>query len=95
VTLPETQYAADTTDLCAFGVPLKLVAAQDIGGRDEMLFGAVIVDESESAAHVVQVLAEALAGYSGAQVLTDQGTPYMAEAMKRAMDELTIEHAPQ
>lgn len=95
VTLPETQYAADTTDLCAFGVPLKLVAAQDIGGRDEALFDAVIVDESESAAHVVQVLSEALAGHSGAQVLTDQGTPYMAEATQRAMDALAVEHAPQ
>ena len=33
VVLPQTQIGADTTDLNAFGVPLKLVAAQDIGGR--------------------------------------------------------------
>jgi len=95
VTLPGTQYAADTTDLRAFGVPLKLVAAQDIGGRDESLFDAVLVEEQESAAHVIEVLAQALKDRAGAQVLTDQGTPYMAESTRQALDELNAEHAPQ
>lgn len=95
VTIPGTQYAADTTDLEAFGVPLKLIAAQDIGGRDDALFEAVIVDERESAAHVAEVITSALSGREGAQVITDQGTPYMAEATRRVMDELDVEHAPQ
>jgi hypothetical protein len=93
--LPGTQYAADTTDLEAFGVPLKLIATQDIGGRDDALFDAVIVDESESAAQVADVIKSALHGREGAQVITDQGTPYMADASRRIMDALDVEHAPQ
>jgi transposase InsO family protein len=95
VTVPDTQLAADTTDLCAFGVPLKLMAAQDVGGRDIDLFDAVIVDDHESAELVARLLAEALAGQPGQQVLTDQGTPYMAQAARDALDELAADHAPQ
>lgn len=95
VTLPGTQVSADTTDLSAFGVPLKLVAAQDIGGRDTSLFDAVVVDERESADHVVGVFGEVLHGKPGAQALTDQGTPYMAARTKQALDALGVEHAPQ
>ena len=54
VTLPDTQVATDTTDLEAFGVSLKLVAAQDVGGRDQDLFDSIIVDNRESADHVVR-----------------------------------------
>ena len=95
VVLPDTQIAADTTDLEAFGVPLKLVAAQDIGGRDQDLFDAVIVDDKESADHVVRALTLALGGREGQQVLTDQGTPYMAKATRDAIEALGSEHAPQ
>ena len=80
VVLPDTQIAADTTDLQAFGVPLKLVAAQDIGGRDQDLFDSIIIDDRESADHVVQVITETLGDKEGQQVLTDQGTPYLAKA---------------
>src|SRR5512138_1486800 len=73
--IPDTQIGADTTDLTAFGVPLKLVAAQDIGGRDESLFDAVVVDDHESAQHVIDVITAAIAGREGMQVITDQGTP--------------------
>jgi len=95
VTLPDTQFAADTTDLSAFGVGLKLVAAQDVGGRDENLLDAVLVDDRESADHVVRVMTAALAELPGAQMLTDQGTPYMATATREALDALGVEHAPQ
>jgi hypothetical protein len=44
VFLPGTQVGADTTDLSLFGVPLKLVGVQDIGGRDRSLFDAVVID---------------------------------------------------
>jgi hypothetical protein len=53
------------------------------------------VDESESAAQVADVIKSALSGREGAQVITDQGTPYMADASRRVMDELGVEHAPQ
>jgi hypothetical protein len=95
VTLPATQFAADTTDLVACGVPLKLVAAQDVGGRDAALFDAVIVDDHESAEHVAQVLDCALADAAGAQLITDQGTPYLATRTREALVALDVEHAPQ
>lgn len=95
VTLPGTQTAADTTDLCAFGVPLKLIATQDIGGRDADLLTSVIIDDHESADLVAAALTEALQDRGGAQAITDQGTPYLAELTRAALDELQVEHAPQ
>lgn len=95
VTLPDTQTGADTTDLCAFNVPLKLMAAQDIGGRDADLFDGVIVDDRESAERIVELLTETLSGREGEQAITDQGTPYMAKALGEALEELGAEHAPQ
>lgn len=93
--LPGTQLAADTTDLMAFGVRLKLMAAQDVGGRDVELLEAVLVDDHESADRIASVVAEALSGEGGEQLITDQGTPYMAEALRVALEELEVEHAPQ
>jgi transposase InsO family protein len=95
VMLPDTQIGADTTDVSAFGVPLKLIAAQDIGGRDERLFDSVVVDDHESAALVADVLAKALADRAGAQAITDQGSPYMAAETREALAALEVEHAPQ
>lgn len=100
VTLPDTQIAADTTDLKAFGQPLKLIAAQDIGGRDQDLLDAVIVDDHESAELVAQVLTEALQDHTGKsvpgqQVVTDQGTPYMAQLTSDVLEQLGADHAPQ
>jgi transposase InsO family protein len=93
--LPGTQLAADTTDLSACGVPLKLIAAQDIGDRHNNLLQSVIVDDHESADLVVKVLTEAIDDKPGQQVLTDQGTPYMAQATRKALEQLEAEHAPQ
>jgi hypothetical protein len=95
VTLPDTQIAADTTDLEAFGIKLKLIAAQDIGGRSGRLFDSVIIDRQESADLVVRAVKEAVNEREGMQVLTDQGTPYMAESTKAALNEMNAEHAPQ
>jgi transposase InsO family protein len=93
--IPGTQIGADTTDLSVLGVPLKLVAAQDIGGRDQNLFDAVIVDDHESSQHVIDVFTAAIAGREGMQAITDQGTPFMAKATRDALDHLGAEHAPQ
>lgn len=93
--IPDTQIGADTTDLSVLGVPLKLVAAQDIGGRDQNLFDSVVVDHHESAQHVVDVLTSAIAGREGLQAVTDQGTPYMAKLTRDALAELGVDHAPQ
>lgn len=95
VVLPDTQLTADTTDLQALGIPLKLVATQDIGGRDQDLLDSVIVDDHESAERVIAALREAIDNREGFQVLVDQGTPYMAEATRAALEELGAEHAPQ
>ena len=95
VLLPDTQLGADTTDLSAFGVPLKLLAAQDLGGRDQDLFDAILVDDHESAELVSSVLSQALHELPGAQALSDQGTPYMAAATTDLLEQLEVEHAPQ
>jgi len=93
--IADTQVGADTTDLSVLGVPLKLVAAQDIGGRDQSLFDSIVVDDHESSEHVIDVLTAAIAGREGMQAITDQGTPYMAKATRDALDQLGVEHAPQ
>jgi transposase InsO family protein len=93
--VPDTQIGADTTDLSVLGIPLKLMAAQDIGGRDRALFDSVVIDDHESAEHVVDVFTTAIAGREGLQAITDQGTPYMAKATRDALAELGVEHAPQ
>lgn len=95
VTLPDTQFAADTTDLRVFGIDLKLMAVQDVGGRDANLLDGVVIDDHESAERIAEAFTEALAGKEGAQIITDQGTPYMAKALSEVMDELVAEHAPQ
>ncbi len=95
VVLPETQLAADTTDLSAFDCPLKLIATQDVGGRDQDLLQSVVIDDHESAEHVVQAFTEAIDGREGFQTIVDQGTPYMAQATREALDDLGAEHAPQ
>lgn len=95
VLLPDTQLGADTTDLTCFGVPLKLVAAQDIGGRDTNLFEAILVDDAESSDHVIRVFTAALADKPGAQMITDQGSPYLAHATRALLETLEVEHAPQ
>lgn len=98
VTLPDTQEAADTTDLCAFNQPLKLVATQDVGGRDLDLLDAVIVEDHESAELVSRVLTQALQDIGqaqGLQVLTDQGTPYLAQLSRNTLEQLDADHAIQ
>lgn len=93
--LPDVQFGSDTTGLRGFDVELKLIGAQDIGGRDRDLLDTVIVDDHEDAELVEKMMIDALRGLPGAQMLTDQGTPYVAEQAKAAMAQLEVEHAPQ
>lgn len=95
VVLPDTQMAADTTDIDVLGVRLKLMATQDIGGRDVDLLDGVLIDQTESADKIAQLFTETLAGMAGAQMLTDQGTPYMAGATTATLEQLGVEHVPQ
>lgn len=95
VVLPDTQFAADTTDIRAFGVDLKLIAVQDVGGRDIDLFDDILIDETECADFIAEVAAKSLKDSPGAQFLTDQGTPYMAKTARAAYEQLQAEHAPQ
>jgi hypothetical protein len=93
--VPDLQFATDTTDLEMFASPLKLIGVQDVGGRDRDLLDSVIIDDHESSKLVVRALKDALTGLPGAQVLTDQGTPYMAKRTRAALAALAVEHAPQ
>ncbi len=95
VTAPDTQLGGDTTDLTVLGVPLKLVGVQDLGDRERCLFDAFEVAERESHEIVARVVTDAAAGREGLQFVTDQGTPYLAEAAKQAYDAIGVEHAPQ
>jgi hypothetical protein len=95
VVLPQTQMASDTTDIEVLGVGLKLMASQDIGGRDVSLLDGVLIDEHESADNIASLFAKTLQGLAGAQMCTDQGTPYMAQATTHTLEQLGVEHAPQ
>lgn len=95
LTVPSTQFAADTTDLVAFGIPLKLIASQDIGGRDRELLDSVLVDDHESSLLVGQVLRDTLSKLPGSQLISDQGTAYLAEHTEKLLEQLGAEHAPQ
>jgi hypothetical protein len=95
VTAPDTQLGGDTTDLCVLGVPLKLVGLQDIGNRERCLYDAFVVNERESSELITGAVAEAVAGREGMQLITDQGTPYLAEVARQAYDAIGVEHAPQ
>lgn len=95
VTAPGTQLGADTTDVTVLGVDLKLVGAQDLGAREQRLWEAFSLDEHEKAKLVSQTIAAATDGREGFQLITDQGTPYLAEAARAAYDALGVEHAPQ
>jgi len=92
---PDLQALADTTHVRAFGVDLRLVATQDPGRRDQDPFASFAVGEEENAELVIQAVTEALAGLPGAQLLVDQGTPYLAEATREACERLRIDHEPQ
>ena len=94
-TAPDTQLGGDTTDLCVLGVGLKLVGVQDIGDRERCLFDAFAIDERESQDLIVRAVTDASAGREGMQLITDQGTPYLAEAATQAYAALGLEHAPQ
>ena len=93
--VPGIQFAGDTTDLELFGTRLKLIGIQDVGGRDRSLLDSVLIDDHESAALVGEAATKALRDFPGAQFLTDQGTPYMAEKLSETLAALEVEHAPQ
>jgi hypothetical protein len=95
VVLPDTQLAGDTTDITAFDCDLKLIATQDVGGRDDKLLESVVIDDHESAELVIEAFTEAIDGREGLQAIVDQGTPYMAQATREALEALGAEHAPQ
>jgi hypothetical protein len=94
-TLPGLQAMADTSDFKLFDVPLKIVAVQDPGRRRQRLWEAFELEDHEDHQVVVDVVAKALEDRPGTQILTDQGTPYLAEAARDAYEDLELEHAPQ
>jgi hypothetical protein len=95
VTLPGIQGIADTTDWELFQVPLKIVAQQDPGARRERLWEGFEVDDHEDHEVILKVVRETAEEKPGLQLLTDQGTPYVCEALRQACEEMEIEQAPQ
>jgi transposase InsO family protein len=92
--LPDTQIAADTTNIDVLGIRLKLMASQDVGDRHQHLLDAVIVEDKESAESIADALEASLSERPGAQVITDQGKPYLAELIDETIERLEAEHAP-
>jgi hypothetical protein len=95
VTLPGIQAIADTSDWELFGVGLKIVAQQDPGARHERLWEGFEVDDHEDHEVILKVVRRATEDKPGLQLLTDQGTPYLCDAVKKACEEMELEHAPQ
>ena len=93
-TLPGVQGMADTTDLTFFGVPLKVIAVQDPGDRADVPWEAFDVDDHEDADLIVDVVRRALEATPGAQLISDQGTPYMAKVAEEAYTALELDHQP-
>jgi hypothetical protein len=92
---PGLQAMADTTDIRVFGTTLKLVGAQDTGNRHRRLLESFRVSEAESAQLIIDVVSAAFAEPAGTQLIVDQGTPYVAEETKKALEKLEVEHCPQ
>lgn len=92
---PQTQYAGDTTDIEVFGTGLKFIALQDVGSRDQRLLEAVKIDESETAQHVSQLIIEQLSSVPGAQLIVDQGKPFIANLTQDVCDSIDIDLAVQ
>jgi hypothetical protein len=95
VTLPELQVVGDTTNLTIFGVPLKVVAFQDPGRRHLSPWESFLVESEENHQLVIEAIKAAVGDRAGMQVVVDQGTPYMAEAVKAACEDLDLLHEPQ
>jgi len=92
---PGLQVMADTTAIEAFGVKLHLVGSQDPGNRHRQLLQSFRVVPQESSEVVIDVLSRAFADPAGTQSIVDQGTPYIAEATKKALESLEVDLCPQ
>ena len=95
VTLPGLQAMADTTAWNLFDVPLSIVAVQDPGARRERPWESFEVDDHEDHEVVLKAVREAIGEKGGLQLVTDQGTPYVCEAIRQTCEEMEIELAPQ
>jgi hypothetical protein len=95
VTLPDLQVVGDTTNVEILRVPLKVVAFQDPGRRHLTPWESFVVESEENHEIVLEALKDAVGDRAGMQVVVDQGTPYMAEALKQACEELELLHEPQ
>jgi hypothetical protein len=95
ITAPDTQLGSDTTDVTICGVAMKLVAAQDLGAREQRLWDGFALSETETAALVAEVVTAAAGERAGLQHVTDQGTPYLAAAARAAYEAHGLEHTPQ
>jgi hypothetical protein len=95
VTPPGLQALADTTVIEAFGVKLHLVGSQDPGNRHRRLLQSFRVVPQESSEIVIDVLSRAFNDPAGTQSIVDQGTPFIAEATKKALEGLEVDFCPQ
>lgn len=93
ITAPGLQLMGDTTDWELFGIPLKIMANMDPGERQRKLWESFKVDIKESSEAIIKNIGEI--GHEGKQLITDQGTPYLAELADREYERMGLEHEPQ
>jgi len=93
--LPGLQVMGDTTNWSLFGVDLKIVALQDPGHRHRAPLERFAVDDHEDHRIILEVVRDTIGDRPGMQLLTDQGTPYLASNLIEELDRMGIEHAPQ
>jgi hypothetical protein len=85
----------DTTDWKILEESLKLVALQDPGNRLNRLFEDYGVFTQERSQEIIEVVSNHASTRPGLQLITDQGSPYMAEAARQAYENLECDHVPQ
>ncbi len=93
--VPGIQAMADTTCFTLLGCTLKLIGLQDPGKRLSRLFEGIGVYTQERATEVVDLIKKTIADLPGLQLITDQGSPFLADAARQAYEDLDLDHAPQ
>lgn len=93
ITAPGLQLMGDTTDWELFGIPLKVMAAMDPGERQRKLWESFKVDIKESSEAIIENIRGV--DHDVLQLITDQGTPYLAELADREYERMGLEHEPQ
>jgi hypothetical protein len=94
ITLPDVQSMSDTSEWEIFGVKLKVTAAMDPGNRHRQRWQAFAVEAAETSETIANTIGRAVGDRPGTQVITDQGSSFLADLSRAAYDAVHADHAP-